>query len=156
MRRGVIYMRININGNEEYYYDECDFGNIIRKYLGIQAEREYEYFLNKAREEVAEEVASDSMTITVDENSLGKWVSGRRIKLGYSQSELAKEVANKYYDLHGKKLNVSTLANLISKYERGERNISYKYREAFFRALDVQYSELEEECKRQYIIKSKC
>lgn len=138
-------MRININGNEEYYYDECDFGNIIRKYLGIQAEREYEYFLNRAREDAVEEYIDDHY---VDENSLGIWVSGKRIELGYSQSELAKKVVDKYYDLHGKKLNVGTLTNLISKYERGERNISYKYRKAFSLALDVPYSELEEECNQ--------
>ena len=138
-------MRINVNGNEEYYYDADDFGKIIRKYLGIQAEREYEYFLNKAREEYDEDEEYDDDEYD-DECSLGTWLSRKRIELGYSQVELAGEVSDKYCVLHGKKLNVNTLSNLISKYERGDRNISYKYRKAFSLALNVPYAELEKKC----------
>lgn len=149
------------DGTRAYVDDDMDFRLLVEKYMGYDAGYWYMRHLDESWhvEEDCDALDHIELFWGVDvrdkledylyndrdndnKKVLGDWLKKRRESMHLSQKQLSETIS---ISIDAKP---TTVSNVISKIERGERNVPLKYRAAYAKALRIKVRDFDAECNR--------
>ena len=144
------------DGTKAYVYSDSDFRDLVERYMGYDAARWVDRWVDKSKNnvlDIVEEKFDYAVRYMIEDYwygtdefnnqmELGEWLRKRRESMHLSQKQLSEIISKR----SGTKS--TSLSNIISKIERGERNVPVKYREAYASVLNIKVGEFDDACDR--------